>query len=929
MANYAVGRHGLFLRSLFFLLLAFGFSLTFPMPVFATGLNPDQILTPNPSPNTSPSERNPTPNTSPSNLSPSTPGVSIEKTDEKSEKPATCYDQVNGLGWLVCPGAGLLANVIDGAYRILSQLMFVRPISMSKGSPARAVWDYMRSITNIVFVILFLVIIYSHLTGLGINNYNIKRMLPRLVIASILVNFSFIICLVAVDVSNIIGLNLNRFFSQIINQALSSGQISASAANASVSTIVSIVLGIGVAGAAGVIALTHAGGLAGLIWLLLPIIFAGAIAVVSAVLTMAARQAIIFLLILISPLAFVAYLLPNTEKWFKRWYSLFFAMLVFFPVFSLLYSCSRLAGLLIISSSTDPLSTILGIGVQILPLFLSIPLMRLSGTVLGSISGMMNRLSAPAYRSVKNRAILEQSAAKQRQLLDYKSRRPSTRLARWLEQGKYNRAFDLDNLADTKDSAYKTRAATSLFDKRGQLTRRGLNYQRLRTENLENVVKNINFKNDFDEGFKTDGSDRRIRPSDYAELNSLNQRLGSASVAKRIAETRTRVVATHSANSKADKIRAAAPDPNSDIHKLITSSFRYANQSQNGAEQQRIDTAVNTVLADAITMKRHADLESYNNYIELFRDTPSGPIIGQNLEKSFQTKDYNALTAAVAVMAERGDYDSASEILRQSSRAIVDSPIMQKQLNDALITMKKDNVLLWSWAKANLMRNAMHGNGKDIAPFIDFDTFLRGGRMQNDHDNNIVQKTSMLSILNSASPASLAISQDRTLWTYLLDLQNKHGVVVPISDSNGQPYLPTNVPLDYIKNAALSGQVSGEKLEAMNNLLVGGFKLGQASQNNAFELNKAFIADNILTFFKDMTASELVNLDPSTLELMNSTMDYIHPEQTIVNTYGEHVNSAIYQAVANARETLNQSSATTTRSRMSQTVGRLLGVKLS
>lgn len=38
---------------------------------------------------------------------------------------------------------------------------------------------------------------------------------------------------------------------------------------------------------------------------------------------MAARQALIVILIIISPLAFVAYLLPGTEKWFDKWKDVF------------------------------------------------------------------------------------------------------------------------------------------------------------------------------------------------------------------------------------------------------------------------------------------------------------------------------------------------------------------------------------------------------------------------------------------------------------------------------------------------------------------------------------------------------------------------------------------------------------------------------
>src|SRR5690606_20151629 len=55
---------------------------------------------------------------------------------------------------------------------------------------------------------------------------------------------------------------------------------------------------------------------------LLPILISALAAVVTVFVVLAMRQALIILLIVISPLAFVAFLLPNTEGLFKKWYKL-------------------------------------------------------------------------------------------------------------------------------------------------------------------------------------------------------------------------------------------------------------------------------------------------------------------------------------------------------------------------------------------------------------------------------------------------------------------------------------------------------------------------------------------------------------------------------------------------------------------------------
>ena len=63
----------------------------------------------------------------------------------------------------------------------------------------------MRNISNVAFIVAFLVIIYSQLTSVGISNYGVKKMLPRLVIAAVLVNLSFTFCAVLLDLSNVTG----------------------------------------------------------------------------------------------------------------------------------------------------------------------------------------------------------------------------------------------------------------------------------------------------------------------------------------------------------------------------------------------------------------------------------------------------------------------------------------------------------------------------------------------------------------------------------------------------------------------------------------------------------------------------------------------------------------------------------------------------
>ena len=176
-------------------------------------------------------QSNPTNNSTNGSNSTTTPNGSTTdttSTNTENQEPVTCTSQIGAVGWIICPTTGLLAKGIDALYSVIESLLSVKPLEMGNKSPVYQVWTYMRNIANICFIIFLLVIIYSQITGLGINNYGIKKSLPRLIITAIIVNFSFLACAIAVDISNIIGNGLKDFLASVADNAISSGAIDAS-----------------------------------------------------------------------------------------------------------------------------------------------------------------------------------------------------------------------------------------------------------------------------------------------------------------------------------------------------------------------------------------------------------------------------------------------------------------------------------------------------------------------------------------------------------------------------------------------------------------------------------------------------------------------------------------------------------------------------
>lgn len=253
------------------------------------------------------------------------------------DKP-TCV--IDGVGWILCPVMTLIGKITDQSYQVVQAFLTVKPLSTDTKDPLYLAWAMIRNFANVAFVLVFLVIIFSQLTSLGVSNYGIKKLLPRIVIAAILVNISYWICAISVDLSNILGASLSDLFDGPTQAVMKNAGDSASALNGGTGWV-DIVGGI-LGGTLLSVGLLYAG-----LSVLLPILVAALCAIIAIVVVLVARQALIILLIVLAPLAFVAYLLPNTESLFKRWFSLFRTLLLLYPIIALGYGVCKFAGALL------------------------------------------------------------------------------------------------------------------------------------------------------------------------------------------------------------------------------------------------------------------------------------------------------------------------------------------------------------------------------------------------------------------------------------------------------------------------------------------------------------------------------------------------------------------------------------------------------
>jgi len=325
--------------------------------------------------------------------------------DENKEGQPTCV--IDGIGWIICPVINFTASLADGAFGFLSD-SFLRtdPGVFSTDNPTYGAWSVMRSIANVAFVIVFLIIIFSQLSSLGVSNYGVKKMLPRLIIGAILVNLSYFISQLAVDLSNILGYSLKDVFDAIAANFQAEGAIS-------ISEELSGATGAGFSGVAGAILAASITGVAfyALLSTLVPVILAALVALVMILFILVARQALIILLVIVSPLAFVAFLLPNTEKLFTQWRKALTALLLVFPIISVVFGASALASVALSSAFSSGMDgdagkwfgQIIAAAVTVLPLFVVPTLLKKSLDGIPALGQLANKFASRANGNVSKK----------------------------------------------------------------------------------------------------------------------------------------------------------------------------------------------------------------------------------------------------------------------------------------------------------------------------------------------------------------------------------------------------------------------------------------------------------------------------------------------------------------------------------------------
>ena len=347
--------------------------------------------------------------------------------NQTSQSAPTCQTSFDPLTWLMCPIINTVADAETTLEKVVEQLLQTQPLYFSSTANCMAttstntcnqmkfsaalfsVWSTFRVYGNIVLVIALLVIVIGEAVGGGVfEAYNLRKVLPRILVAAILINLSIYIVAALEDIFNILGASMQTLIETPFKAAAASVMNCTAASGSTQITGMCIQPGAGTGAifSLGLLALIGVAFSGVGIGVVLMVVLSGLVAALGVLVTLMLREGILVFLLIASPIAFALYVMPNTEKYFKQWWSQLIKTLMVYPVVTVVFGMAYVTSIIMGDFGLSPkaLSQTFATLAMIAPLFLIPFAFRISGGVMASVSGAVSKLQRRATAPMMKQA---------------------------------------------------------------------------------------------------------------------------------------------------------------------------------------------------------------------------------------------------------------------------------------------------------------------------------------------------------------------------------------------------------------------------------------------------------------------------------------------------------------------------------------------
>jgi hypothetical protein len=304
----------------------------------------------------------------------------------------------NPISWIMCPILNGILVGIDAIFTgFIVPFLKVSPINTDPENTIFIIWSTFRTIGNIVLLFALLFAVFGQAIGGGmVDAYTVKKIMPRILVAAILINLSIYIVAFMIDVGNILGQGIGQLITaplgdeSIFNFTLGAGTSGLLltggifAIFGGIPALVLSIAGVAAVGVAGVGSLLSAA-----LIILLPAI----LIVLGVFVTLILRQGIIMLLTIISPIAMALWAVPGADKYTKSWFNNLVKAILVYPIAVAIFAISDVMAFLLFNGGVEnaavggnTLAQLAGIIVLIAPMAMIPFAFKLAGGLMAGVS---------------------------------------------------------------------------------------------------------------------------------------------------------------------------------------------------------------------------------------------------------------------------------------------------------------------------------------------------------------------------------------------------------------------------------------------------------------------------------------------------------------------------------------------------------------
>ena len=303
---------------------------------------------------------------------------------------------INPLNWLMCgliEGLSGIIGVLDPA--ITSQLAAgtngsstdqPNAIFCTGGASCTAyqsVWASFRDIALGLMVIVGLVLLIAQAIGSeAIDAYTVRKALPRLLVAAIGISLSWPLMEFVITLSNDLGYGVRHLIEGTFAQGFHTSSIG----------VDPFTFGSALLGNAGLAVFGPVG--------ILTLAGTAALSLLVAWVTLILRQVVIIMLIIASPIAIIAYVLPNTNRVYKLWSDTFIRTLLMFPMIAGMIALGHAFALVSNTDTSNSFSQAIAFIAYFAPYFMIPMTFRYAGGAMSALGGFVNNAAQPLQQGL-------------------------------------------------------------------------------------------------------------------------------------------------------------------------------------------------------------------------------------------------------------------------------------------------------------------------------------------------------------------------------------------------------------------------------------------------------------------------------------------------------------------------------------------------